>query len=311
MELRKDYLLGRWVIVAPERRKRPNYFRNVSVKSPSKCDFCPGMEKSTPHEIGRVGGKNWRMRWFPNLYPVFRERGRPKIRTKKRFFTFSSNFGRHETIVETPSHRRQLWDFSAEEINELLKVYALRINELSKRKHIRYVVVFKNHGFEAGTSIFHSHTQVAAVGMIPTFVKEKVNACKKFSHCPYCGIIEAERRSPRRCFENRSVVAFAPYASRFNFEVWIFPKRHTRNIMELDESELVDLADAMRKVLKKLKKLNASYNFFLHYAPKGTDLHFHIEVTPRIDKWAGFELASEVIINSVAPEEAARFYRKK
>src|SRR3989344_122808 len=61
----------------------------------------------------------------------------------------------------------------------------------------------------------------------------------------------------------------------------------------------------------KIKRLNASYNYYLHYAPQGFDLHFHIEVSPRFAKWGGFELSTGAIINSVMPEDAARFYRSK
>lgn len=59
----------------------------------------------------------------------------------------------------------------------------------------------------------------------------------------------------------------------------------------------------------KLKELNAPYNFYLHYAPQGKDLHFHIEVAPRLAIWAGFELGNDIFVNIMSPEEAAKFYR--
>jgi len=108
---------------------------------------------------------------------------------------------------------------------------------------------------------------------------------------------------------HKTFVAFTPYASRFNFEVWIFPKKHVINLNELNDKELLDLAIILKKIVVKLKRLNASYNFFFHYAPKGEDLHFHIEITPRFAIWAGFEFSSNAVINSVSPEDAAKFYR--
>ena len=110
-------------------------------------------------------------------------------------------------------------------------------------------------------------------------------------------------------YENDGFVSFCPYASRFNYEVWIFPKEHVKSITNLTDEQLVGLADVLKHVLVKLAEMNASYNFVLHYAPKGTDLHFHIEVLPRIAKWGGFELSSGIIVNQVAPEDAAVFYR--
>jgi len=117
-----------------------------------------------------------------------------------------------------------------------------------------------------------------------------------------------EKKSKRKCFENKTMVAIAPYASKYNFEVWIFPKRHVNNITDLNETETKDLAEIMHKILIKLRKLNVSYNHYLQYAPNSNKFHFHIEVCPRIATWAGFELSSAFIINSVTPEDAAEYY---
>ena len=110
--------------------------------------------------------------------------------------------------------------------------------------------------------------------------------------------------------ENKTFTSFTPYASRFPFEAWIFPKKHKTSITELDGNELTDLAKQLKFVLRKLNKLNASYNFFLHYAPGRKDLHFHIEITPRLSTFAGFELSTDTVINIMSPEKAAAFYRR-
>ncbi|MBW2977085.1 galactose-1-phosphate uridylyltransferase [Candidatus Woesearchaeota archaeon] len=311
--LRKDYILDRWVYYAAERKKRRMEFKEESPVIDNKiCFFCPGNENLTPKEIGRVEYKDsWKVRWFPNKFPAVELKGNAEIKAKNKFLREGKAYGFHEVIAETRDHEKQLSDLSAEHIKEILGVYALRIKALSKLKGIKYVVVFKNQGHKAGTSLVHSHTQIAAISILPESVMEEIKAAKKFKKCPYCSIIGLESKSKRNILENKSVIAFAPYASRFNFEAWIFPKRHVRNITEMYENELYDMAFALKKILLKLKELNASYNFFLHYAPKGTDLHFHIEVTPRIGKFGGFEYSTGAIINSVTPEEAARFYRGK
>ncbi len=308
MELRKDYFLDRWVALAPKRKKRPR--SHGLHKGVSKCSFCPGMESLTPPETGRVGGRKWSMRWFPNLYPAFEEKCQKPVK-QKQFFVSAPSFGRHEMIVETPVHEKQLWDFATDEIALLLRVYDSRIKELGKIKGIKYVVVFKNHGAEAGASLAHSHSQVAAIGFVPKEVSEKVSAASRFGRCLYCNVISKERAGKRLCFENKHAIAFAPYASRFNYEAWIFPKRHVRAIAELDEKELRAMSGLVAKILRRLKSINAPYNMFVQYSPKGKDLHFHIEITPRTSVWAGFEFASGTVINSLTPEEAASFYRKK
>lgn len=304
-EIRKDYLLNRWVYYSTKRKDRPREF----AKKLSVCYFCPGNEHLTPKEIGRVEEKGeWKIRWFPNKFPVLDSKTLLKA-NKNKFLNSISSYGMHEVIAETSAHKKQLFDLSVEHIAELLKVYSLRIKALSKLKNVKYVVVFKNHGKEAGTSLIHSHTQVVALPKIPSLIEEKLKAVKNFKKCPYCSIIKAEKNSKRKVFENKSFVSFAPYASRFNYEVWVFPKKHIRNITELNDEEFKDLAIIFKKMLLKLKKLNCSYNFFLHYAPKGTDLHFHIEFMPRISVFGGFEYSSNDIINSVMPEMASKFYR--
>ncbi len=313
IELRKDYLLDRWVILASSRKKRPRDFvRQLAAFKKGICAFCRGNEKFTPPETGRVQDSRgeWLMRWFPNLFPAVKEDGPQEVRTDNTFYTFAAAYGRHEIIVETPEHERQLWDFSGSEVALLLQVYTGRISELEK-KGAKYVAAFKNNGLEGGTSIAHSHSQVISTNVLPTLVREEAAAMKSYTYCPYCSIIGSEKNSYRRCFENSHAVAFAPYASRFNFEAWIFPKRHFRQPSEASLDELNGISELLASVLHKLKELNAPYNYILHYLPHSEqgDFHFHIEVQPRLSIWAGFELNTDIVINSVIPEDAARFYR--
>jgi UDPglucose--hexose-1-phosphate uridylyltransferase len=315
MELRKDYILDRWVIIATGRGKRPEEFKSVddiyaNDKGPSSCFFCPGNESLTPPEIGRIkDGAGWKMRWFQNKFNAVDKKGNPSVNTDNKFFTYSDAYGSHEVIVETNDHKRQMIDLSEDELTDLLKVYTRRIEELMNQPNTKYVCVFKNEGPKAGTSIIHSHSQIISLNILPPVVKEKLDAVKKYPSCPYCEILNIENKSFRHVHEDDTCVTFTPYASRFNFEVWIMPKSHYRTLMDFSDDELFDLAAALKRVLRKLKELNANFNIALYYAPKGEDLHFHIEILPRLANWAGFELGSGVVINVVSPEDAAKFYR--
>ncbi|MCK4823640.1 galactose-1-phosphate uridylyltransferase, partial [bacterium] len=268
MELRKDYILDRWVIISEGRGKRPREFKKEEFKKVEKtCFFCPGNESMTPDEIGRIGGKKWRVRWFPNKFAAAKREGQSQIKTDNTFFTFANSFGDHEVIVESPDHSKQLDTLSVKQIELVLKVYSNRIRELGKRN--KYVLVFKNHGRGAGTSLVHTHSQVIAYNKIPGVISEKVEAVRKFDSCPYCSVIDIEKGSYRRCFENSTVVAFTPYASRYNYEIWVFPKRHVGSIVDFTAEEYKDMAEIMKKVLLKVDKVTDSYNFALHYAPSG------------------------------------------
>ncbi len=186
----------------------------------------------------------------------------------------------------------------------------LRVGHLENMKGIQYVQVFKNHGKDAGTSLAHSHSQIMALSQVPSHVTEKIDAAKQFKKCPYCEISKIESRSSRKILETKEIIAFCPYASRFNYEAWIFPKNHKKTFAELNELELKGIAEALKKILVSLKSMNASYNFYIHFAPADKDLHFHVEITPRVSTWGGFEISTNSIINSVLPEDAAKFYRK-
>lgn len=356
-ELRKDYLLDRYVIIAPNRGKRPHQFKEDDKKKEEhkeednkesteekkilldNCFFCRGHEKETPEEIYRLTKKNdWQIRVFPNKFAVVGS-GNAAIRTDNDFFTFADGVGEHEIIVETPFHNKQLADLPVEEFVDVFNTYIFRIKELEKKPDVKYVLVFKNHGSNAGTSIVHSHSQVIAYNLMPTIIKQKEEAVrnyvdkkeeavKKYNEehnknnnedkksaehntvCPYCKIMNIEKTSFRKVFENKTCVCFTPYASRMPYEVWFFPKRHIVKAEELSNIEINDLCDLLKKVLVKLKEMNASYNFYLHSGTGNErNFHFHIELLPRISTWAGFEFGTDTIINTTSPEDAAEFYR--
>lgn len=314
IELRKDYILDRWSYIAIGRGKRPQETEIVAQQTnkDENCYFCPGNEHLTPPEIGRRSKDDgsWSVRWFANKFPAVEENLRKEINKEGKYIERGEAFGFHEVIADTPDHNKQLAKLSKEEICELLKTYANRIEEIGKREGVEYVQVFKNSGAEAGTSIAHSHSQIIASQIVPRYLKEKIEAVEKYETCPYCEIIEQESKSERLVFENEGSIAFTSFAPRFNYEVLVFPKKHHKSITEFSEEDFSDMAETLQKVLSRLGKINAPYNFFLHYAPQGKDFHFHIEITPRMNTWAGFELATESFVITTTPEEAALFYKE-
>ncbi len=314
-ELRKDYFLNEWVIIATSRFKRPvDTHRPVKRKKRHSCPFCPGNEHLTPPEILRVpAGKNWRIRVFPNKFQAVAYTGTIKESVQK-FFNSKTAFGRHEVIVETPKHGQMLCDLTVERIEELLEVYINRIEALRRTKNIMDVYLFKNWGEKAGASLEHSHTQVLALNKVSERKKKELNAFKQLSKngkCPYCELIEKERKTKRFIFENNSIAVIAPFASKWPFEVMLLPKRHIKRLSELKPEELFDLAFVLKKSLLLLKEKNASFNFFLQETVSRNDFHCYFRILPRISTRGGFEEQTGCIINPVKPEEAAKEYRKK
>lgn len=303
-ELRKDFLLDEWVLIAANRGKRPNDFKCAPcapTRSHSNCFFCPGNEHSTPPEISRVSDEfgDWSARCFPNKF-VATSAG------------FSRAYGKHEVIVETPEHCKRLSQLPLTQVKNFIHLYCERLAALKKNKRIKYVSIFKNEGEAAGASIVHTHTQLIATGCVPPVIQKEIDASnafkKKNKKCGFCALEKLERE--RIFFENASFVCFCPFASKFYFECTILSKRHARSLLDFDERELRDLAIALRAVLQKLDRLlgNPPFNYYFHTAPfsENSDFHFHVHVCPQLAKWAGFEHSTGIIINQVPPEQAAK-----
>jgi UDPglucose--hexose-1-phosphate uridylyltransferase len=307
--MRKDYFRDLWTYIAPGRALRPFDSKGVAISDREGCFFCPGNEHTTPPEIDRAsknGNKDWQVRVFPNKFPIC---GGEDI-SKNGWKTWPS-YGRHEVIVETPDHYQKVSEITVEELVMTLRMYRERINALENDPGIEYVSVFKNQGREAGASLDHSHTQILAVSQIPSFIKEKMEYSKK-GDCAYCKIAEEESASERTAFVGEHFVAFCPFAPRYTHELWIVAKSHVRNMNDLTDEMLTDLADIMLKSLKAIEKLTPNYNMMVNYGPKGSDFHFHIEIAPRVPHQvkAGFELGTNYAVITTSPEETASYYRE-
>jgi len=223
-------------------------------------------------------------------------------------------YGTQEVIVETRSHSKELANLEEGQIEKVLRLYARRTEVLSANEKINYILCFKNQGSKAGASIVHAHSQIFATDIIPPEVHEELGLAQsyriKHKICPYCDIIKQEMKSERKIYEDDFVAAFAPYASEYHYEVWIFIKRHVDNITRLNADEFASFAHALKKILLKLHALGMSFNYFLHQVVPDRDQHFYLKIQPRDSIWAGVELGSGLVINSVPPEAAAKYYRE-
>ncbi len=313
-ELRKDYLLDRWVLINERRGKRPNEFaQRLEVIESNICPFCPGNEAMTPLEISRIPAfaKEWKMRVFPNKFPAVMSTD-GAITRKKGLLQSQNALGAHEVVVQTPKHGEQLWDLPVEDIVQSIKIYQQRIKALQVLPYVEFVVLFHNQGRDAGASLQHCHSQIIALNHLPQEIKQYLQSFQKLKsklkHCPICDVIKLERKSERLIAENKSAVAIAPFASRYHFEATIFPKKHKKSIIQLSDSEIRDFAMLLHKVLVKLKELYAPLNIFFAYSPK-EDFHFFATIAPRLSVLAGFEFETGIVINTMPPEKAAAFYK--
>jgi UDPglucose--hexose-1-phosphate uridylyltransferase len=337
-ELRKDVVIGRWVIIATERICRPDQFaeKKDDFKEGDNgfCPFCEGNEDKTPPEIFAIRKENslpntpnWEIRVVPNKYPALRIEGELKRRGIG-MFDIMNGIGAHEVIIETPNHNLQMHDFSIDHLSKVIYAYKIRSLDLKKDLRLRYIMLFKNYGREAGASLFHSHSQLIATPVTPKRVKEELNGARTYyeykERCVFCDIINQEIDSAKRIiYQNQYFIAISPFASRFPFETWILPLNHNPDFDTIDENEIKQLSEMMIIILKKLNigLSNPSYNFLIHTAPSrylrpgywqtiDKDFHWHIEIIPKLTRPGGFEWGTGLYINPVPPENATEFLKE-
>jgi len=316
-ELRRNPATGIWTILAPARKLRPGAHRGREKAEGEPCPFCPGNERMTPPEVwaeGRESGEpdspGWRIRVFPNLYPALTPEGSKGISRGRGGARRA--FGYHEVIVHTPHHDRSLASMEEEELRRLVEAYRGRYRELCGRRGVSQVMIIVNHGREAGASLPHPHAQVFALPRVPSAVREELREFRRVEgRCPLCSEAKAARREGRTVAANRTWEAFAPFASRSPYEVWLAPRRHAPDFARAGGKELEGMADMLLRVMRGLAELleDPPYNLWLHSAPcDGKDYHYyhyHLEVVPRLTTVAGFELSTGMYIDVLPPEEAA------
>ncbi len=269
------------------------------------------------------GGRDepgWRVRVVPNKFPVLGIEG-DLNRQGEGMYDKMNGIGAHEVIIEGPDHKISMGEMSEKQIEEVLWAYKERINDLKKDGRFRYILVFKNHGDAAGSTMEHPHSQLIALPVIPKRVKEEVDASKLFfdlkERCIFCDIIRQESAAGVRLInETDRFTVLSPYAPRYPFETWVLPKHHASHFEDADAPTLANLAWIMKTTIRKLEKVleRPAYNFIVHSAPVQDGplphYHWHLEIIPRLSKVAGFEWATGFYINPTPPEESAKFMRE-
>ncbi len=302
-EIRENYIHNRTVIIAPGRSDRPHNFtpQVAPMVHKKECPFCPESINKIKPEL-TLGGRNWRIKSIKNKFPVVSKDN-------------DNVYGQQEVVIETPEHDVELAELSTKHIADVLKVYGDRVRDLSKDKRINYILVFKNNGGKAGASIDHAHSQIFASEFIPPHVLEKLKRAEEYEirrgECYYCRLIKKEMRGSRWIGNDSNVAAYTPYASNYNYEAWILTRRHIDNVADLKPAERKSMAKFLKKIIAKLNKINLPYNLYLHQVVHYKDEHLYFRVCPRKATWAGLELGSRLVVNAVAPEDAAKFYRGK
>lgn len=331
--LRFDNTTNDWVVFAPERARRPQDFKESRADSKGlqtydeHCPFCPGNERLTPPEIYAIrdgsqpNGPGWRTRVIPNRFPALRVEENHTRREEGAVFRAMDGCGAHEVIIESPAHDRYLCHQPHEQVESVLRTLQLRFNDLMRDVRFQSIIIFKNHGEGAGTSLQHPHWQLIATPVVPRLLRLKHAVATDYydqtGDCLYCVLLREElAHGDRVIVENEHFAAVAPYASHVPFETWVVPKSHYSSFGWMPAEHISPLASILKTLLAKYFTGldNPHFNLAINTAPRGDEdkayFLWHIEILPRLTTPAGFELGSGMSINTVLPEDAARYLRE-
>lgn len=329
-ELRRDPIVGRWIIVDTEHPSKPQEYEHEGhTWRAGVCPFCYGNESMTPPEIESFrdqdtspNSSGWQVRVVPNKFPALQIEGDLDKRAVG-MYDMSKGIGAHEVLIETPYHHKDIPDLVDGEVEKIITMCQRRSLDLTKDRRFKYIMIFKNYGPAAGASLEHPHTQIIALPMVPKNVMEEIKGAENYfeyrDRCIFCDMIRQEEHEKERIIaENKHFLAFCPFVSRFPFEIWIIPKRHSCCFAHMPHEEIPGLAVILKDVTARVKKVfgDPAYNFIIHTAPTEGDTcnlegyHWHIEFMPKLMRVAGFEWGSGFYNVPTPPELAAQYLRE-
>jgi len=302
-EIRRDYIYDEYAIIAPKRHNRPFDFRGndhpliETASSPHLDD-----QELIDSLQSPLGG--WPVRVVANKFPAIS-------------LTTPKSYGSQELVVDTPLSNTPPGRLSPESMQDVLRVYQQRLRALSGLEHIKYVQVFKNDGHHAGASLAHAHTQIFALPIVPPRFAARAKVVDDYVASkqtnPYQDIIAYETKQKQRIIDdNSSVLAFTPYASGWPLEAWLMPKRHMQSFAEATHEEIAEIAKSLLILLRKLNSSAINYNFFIEEGvSKNQSWVLRVYGRDVISPLGGLEVATGIMINTIPPESAARWYATK
>lgn len=268
-----DVLSHRWVIISEGRVQRPD---NFAEKKADVCPFCPGNEQMSAPEVFRIGEgmaeqPGWQVRVVSNKFPI-------------------TDF--HEVIIHSPDCDREIDELPPEAMENVLKAYRQRYNFYREKGQ---VMIFCNHGEQAGASIKHPHSQLV---VIPFQINLDLLSCE-----PIANVIE----------QNNDFTVYCPDFSQWPYEVWIAAKETKGVFGDITDEQITNLSHILQKMIQRLRQVHATaplsslpfgFNYYIH--PKE---NWYLRIVPRFIHRAGFELGTGLSVNIVDPIDAARAYQ--
>ena len=317
-------MIGRWVIIAVERARRPgNFIDPINRRrrdDDQECDLCVKPDNPV-YSLGDICVVRSRQ---SSSTP-----GQQTSNGQNGLYEVIKDIGIHETVIETPDHVSNMADLSVGRITEIVQTYVARFNEIEQNTRLTHALIYKNYGLSQFAH--HACSHIMAMPVASLEITEKLSGAQQYfkdhKRCVYCDLIEREIKDKKRIIvETDDFLAVIPFAARFLFETWIIPKKHHADFAQGIRGHEEDLAKILKIVLQKTKNGldDTAYNWVIQTAPfrrqdaaRGkwqtidVDYHWHMELIPRLTRMAGFEKGSGFYICAIPPEEMAEYLRDK
>ncbi|MEO6787708.1 MAG: hypothetical protein ABI318_16390 [Chthoniobacteraceae bacterium] len=324
-ELRLDPLTRDWTIFN-ESRALPPVTASVRDDVLAESPFRAGLEHFAAHALHHSAGESgWQVRVVPNRLPVLRVEGDSKPQADG-LYEHLDAVGANEIVIEDPGSRT-LEELPPGAMAQVIRAWAVRIEDLMRDVRLRAFAVVKSVGRAAGQTVAHSLSQILAMAIVPPALRRKLrHAHEHFvlrKRSLFADIIEHERRNASRVVhENADFFVFCPYAAAAPFELAIWPKRQCPDFHRITHDEEVSLADALGLALRKLNRaINyPPYHLTLTTAPSRAlsvddwetldhDFRWHITITPVLHPPNALPVATGCHVNGIWPEVAADYLR--
>ena len=326
-KVRKDYFSESFVLFTNEKPDKIKKLKKVVKKK--DCPYCPGNERITgPADLVLISKegtlakladedesfvKDWTVRVFLNKDAIVSP-------DEERIFSDYPQYsepaiGYHYVVVLSQKHTIDVSEIGIEQWTNILTTVQDKSRWLYSQKHVSYVAVYMNHGVEAGAEIEHPHLQIVSLPTVPPVIEAEAKFMKKPLRekgiCPMCVIVKEEESSKRIIGKTENFVMFAPWASKHPYEYWIFPRQHEVSFVKSTQKGISELSEVIHKSIESLTKTLGivAFNLVVHSSPEkktSKQIHWHIEIYPRIETKTGLEISSNIQVNKILPEEAAK-----
>jgi UDPglucose--hexose-1-phosphate uridylyltransferase len=320
-------LTGEWILVSPQRAKRPWQGQVEKVPQDERPVYDPGCYLCPTNE--RAGGfKNPDYKGtfvFTNDFSALMSDTPEGGYSDGELFQAESEKGICKVICFSPNHNLTVPEMEVVEIKAVVDVWQREFNELAAIDGINYVQIFENKGAVMGCSNPHPHGQIWSSGKVPVEQEKESHTqlayFQKYGHTLLSDYVQKELGKKERILaENETFVALVPFWAVWPFEAMIVSKKALSSLSEFSENEKLDLADMYKQLTvmyDNLFEVSFPYSAGIHQAPTdGKDhpeWHFHMHFYPPLLRSAtvkkfmvGYEMLSNPQRDITAETSAAR-----